>query len=150
MRMLQALILYCSIIGCATSPVSDDSARLQVLASERAFARTMADRDHEAFATFIAEDAVFHSGAETLHGKDRIVTAWATYFAKPQAPFSWQPEEVEVLEGGSLAYSSGPVQDPDGRLIGRFHSIWRKSRTGVWQVIHDRGSDPCNCAPESR
>ena len=32
------------------------------------------------------------------------------------APFSWQPETVEVLASGTLAISSGPVKDTNGKF----------------------------------
>jgi hypothetical protein len=53
--------------------------------------------------------------------------------------------EVEVLDSGSLAHSSGPVRDPNGKVIGRFNSIWRSDGAGTWRVIFDKGSDVCNC-----
>jgi len=49
-------------------------------------------------------------------------------------------DQSEVLESGGLAFSSGPVLDPDGNEIGRFNSIWREDPDGVWRVVFDRGS----------
>ena len=56
--------------------------------------------------------------------------------------------EVEVLDSGSLAYSTGPVRDPNGTVIGRFNSIWRRDDTGTWRVIFDKGSDICSCSDQ--
>ena len=110
---LEALTLCSLLVGCAVSPsqLTVDEARQQVLATERAFAKTMADRDLRAFATFIAEEAVFFSGPTPLRGKLKIVDSWTRFYATPVAPFSWEPEDVEVLESGTLALSSGPVRD---------------------------------------
>jgi uncharacterized protein YceK len=56
----------CAILsGCATTPSGNlDAAKAQVFATERAFAKTMADRDYAAFTSFLAADAVFFSGPE--------------------------------------------------------------------------------------
>ena len=45
----------------------------QVMATERAFAKTMADRDLKGFASFRADDTVFFSGPTPLRGKAAVV-----------------------------------------------------------------------------
>lgn len=122
-----------------------ENLRDQVTTAERAFAKTMADRDREAFARFVSEEAVFFSGPTPLHGQQQVIEWWERYYRSPQAPFSWEPAEVEVLASGTLALSSGPVRDPDGKLIGRFTSIWRLEAPGEWRVVFDKGSPACNC-----
>jgi ketosteroid isomerase-like protein len=71
-----------------------------------------------------------------------VAAAWARFFSASVAPFSWEPDEVEVLDSGNLASSAGPVYDPEGKLIGRFYSIWR-NEGGQWRIVFDRGSDVC-------
>lgn len=114
----------------------------QVFAAERAFARSMADRDLDAFAGFVADEAVFFGGSTTLRGKPQVVSAWSGFFEGSTAPFSWEPDRVEVLESGTLALSTGLVRDPEGKVIARFNSIWRLEAPGVWRVIFDKGSPP--------
>ncbi|MDK2122910.1 YybH family protein [Parachitinimonas caeni] len=116
----------------------------QVMEAERAFAKTMADRDLEGFKRFVAEDAVFSSG-KSLRGKQQVVEAWKAFYAKPTPPFSWKPESVEVLESGKLALSRGPVYDPKGKQVARFHSIWRLEAPNTWRVVFDFGVDVCDC-----
>ncbi len=143
-----SLVAACLLLaGCAApaASVSPSQARQQVMDTERAFARTMADRDLRAFASFIAEDTVFFSGPTPLHGKQPVVDFWAKFYAKPEAPFSWAPEEVEVLDSGNLALSAGPVYNPAGKLIARFTSIWRLEATGQWRIIFDKGGEVCDC-----
>jgi ketosteroid isomerase-like protein len=134
--------------ACAAAPPPrPDPAELQrqVMQTERAFAKTMADRDHAAFSAFLGEEAIFFSGPhETLHGKQAVAEAWQRYFDKPTAPFSWEPDEVEVLDSGTLALSTGPVHDRQGKLIGTFNSIWRQEAPGVWRIVFDKGSEVCN------
>ncbi len=116
----------------------------QVLETENAFAKTMADRDFTAFRTFLSEEAVFFSGPKPLHGKHEVADWWHPYFDKPLAPFSWKPETVEMLRSGMLALSTGPVYDPEGMLIGTFTSIWRLEEDGVWRIVFDKGNDVCD------
>jgi hypothetical protein len=78
-----------------------------------------------------------------------VVRRWAAFFEGPQAPFSWEPETVEVLGSGSLALSTGPVHDAEGTLVGTFTSIWRQEEPGVWRIIFDRGNPACSQGEES-
>jgi len=107
----------------------------------------MKARDHAAFTGFLAEEAIFFSGGTALRGREAIAQAWRAYYVGPRAPFSWTPEEVEVVASGTLAYSGGPVFDAAGKRIGRFNSIWRLEAPGRWKVVFDRGDPPCNCKP---
>jgi ketosteroid isomerase-like protein len=137
-----------ALAGCAAPPAKPEAATLQrqVADTERAFAKTMADRDHAAFTAFLAEDAVFFTGPAPLHGRDAVATWWQRFYARPQPPFSWEPETVEVLASGTLALSTGPVRDPQGKLIGTFTSIWRREPEGSWRIVFDKGNDVCDCA----
>src|SRR5206468_10043864 len=65
--------------------------------SERAFARTMASRDHQAFASFLSQEAVFFSGPKPLRGAQQVTDWWKRYYEGPDAPFSWEAVDVEVL-----------------------------------------------------
>lgn len=114
-----------------------------VRATERAFAKTMADRDLAAFARFIAPDAVFMDGTEASRGAEAVVAGWRDLFKGTAAPFSWEPEVIEVLPTGQLALSSGPVHNAKGERTGTFHSVWRRERDGTWRIVLDHG---CSCA----
>lgn len=133
------------LAACATPRRSPPPAdlRQQVAATERAFARTMADRDHAAFASFLSEEAVFLSGASALRGKASVAAAWRRLYDGPEAPFSWEPDTVEVLPSGTLALSAGPVRDRAGKVVGRFYSTWRLEAPGAWRIVFDHGCDVC-------
>jgi len=135
------------IVGCAAVPPSPTASELrqQVAETERAFARTMALRDHAGFTAFLAEETVFFSGAKPLRGKQQVSDGWKRFYEKAAAPFSWEPDQVEVLDSGKLALSTGPVRDPQGKLIATFTSIWRLEAPGVWRIIFDKGNDVCDC-----
>ncbi len=127
--------------ACASGPPPLDNAALQkqVMDTELGFAKTMADRDHTAFASFIAEEAVFLNGGRPLRGKQAVADYWKRFYIGPQAPFSWKPDRVQVLDSGGLAYSTGPVFDADGKQFARFYSTWRREPDGAWRIVFDDG-----------
>jgi ketosteroid isomerase-like protein len=144
-----------ALAGCTAMPATPAaparidlaSAREQVMATERAFARTMAERNLQAFSSFVADEAVFFSGPTPLRGKAAVTAFWARFYNTPQAPFSWDPDEVEVLDSGTLALSSGPVKNPEGTVFARFTSIWRLEAPGQWRIVFDRGNPVAPAKP---
>ena len=60
MRVSMTVGCVALVAGCATAPSSAtlDELRKQVTEAERAFARTMAERNFAAFTSFLAEDAI--------------------------------------------------------------------------------------------
>ena len=131
-----------SVVPHGGATAATDSAREQVWAAEVAFARSMAERNPQAFAELVADEAVFFAGTTALHGKAKVVEGWAGFFKEKEAPFSWAPDQVEVLASGTLALSTGPVRDPSGKVVARFNSIWRLEGPNRWRVIFDKGSPP--------
>jgi ketosteroid isomerase-like protein len=147
MRLLSIGVMVMSILMLAIATSARPSKadlRQQVMDAERAFAATMRARDHEAFGAFVADEAVFFSGSTPVRGRAAILEAWRQFYLGPRAPFSWTPDQVEVLDSGTLAYSGGPVYDAAGRQVGRFNSIWRLEAPGRWKVVFDRGEGSCD------
>ena len=147
MPNLKQLELACIflLMACSVIAQEPDLAQLQkqVEDTERAFADTMADRDHGAFTSFLSEETIFFAGDAPLRGRQQVADAWASYFDGPEAPFSWEPETVVVLDSGTLALSSGPVRDPAGKSIATYNSIWRLDPQGQWKIVFDKGSRIC-------
>jgi ketosteroid isomerase-like protein len=143
-----AVVAIAIAAGTAPPRAQTDPAALadQVRETEQAFAKSMADRDHAAFVSFLSDEAVFvPDGQPTLRGKSAVAAAWKRLYEGAQPPFSWAPERVEALDSGTLALSSGPVRDPQGKRIGTFNSIWRREPGGQWKIIFDKGCPPCDC-----
>jgi ketosteroid isomerase-like protein len=161
-----AALAACLISGCAASPhthakapnsaAQDQAAALnpdaakaanaaavkQVIATEQAFAKTMADRDFKSFVTFLSPDATFFSGKAVMHGPAEVAVQWRPYYDGRKAPFSWAPDHVEVLASGKLALSTGPVYE-DGKVVSRFNSIWRLEADNNWRIVFDKGEAVC-------
>jgi ketosteroid isomerase-like protein len=131
--------------GCATTRESAElqDVAQQVRATEQAFARTMADRDHQGFMSFLSEEAVFLTEEGALRGKQRVADWWQRFYREPAAPFAWKPHQVEVLDSGTLALSTGPVLGLNDRVIGTFTSIWRLEAPGTWRIVFDKGCNAC-------
>jgi ketosteroid isomerase-like protein len=132
----------------AAGAASNAELQAQVRAAETAFAKTMADRDPAAFSTFVGDEAVFF-GRGVLRGKAAVIEGWKPLYEGPKAPFSWAPEDVEVLDSGTLALSSGPVLDSQGKRTGTFNSVWRLEADGKWRVVFDKGCPRCDCAEKN-
>lgn len=133
---VSGFLVFLLLAGCATPR----SAQQEVWQTEEAFAQTMARRDAKAFARYLSDEAVFMDSSETLRGKSKVLDGWASCFRGAQAPFSWAPDRVEVLESGTLALSTGLVRNPQGSVVGRFNSIWRREGSGLWRIVFDYGS----------
>lgn len=116
-----------------------------VIKTECAFAKTMADRKFKAFASFLDDAAVFFNKDGALLGKDAVLKEWKPYFDAAAAPFSWEPTRAEgsrIRE--NLAYTTGPVYDASGTCVARFNSIWRKHDDGHWRIVFDKGDGKCD------
>ena len=125
-------------VGAAGAQGSLETRRAEVFAAERAVARSKAERDVAAFGRYVAEDCVFF-GQTALRGREAVLAAWKPFFDGAQAPFSWEPDQVEVLASGDLALSTGLVKNPAGAVTARFNSIWQRQADGHWLVIFDKG-----------
>lgn len=151
MKHLRTLFLFCLplvVASCAHAQEAKPlpSATEQVRQAELAFAASMAERDFGKFRALLSDEAVFFGSKRVMRGKAEVAEVWKRFFEGPKAPFSWAPDSVEVLASGTLAHSSGPVYDPDGKLISRFNSIWRLEAPGVWRIVFDKGDTACDCA----
>jgi ketosteroid isomerase-like protein len=142
-RSLVSMVAVLCPVLAVGQPASD--AQNQVRDAERAFAKTMADRDHAAFATFLSDEAIFLSPDGTLRGRQAVADGWKKFYEGAHAPFAWAPERVEVLDSGTLAISTGPVFDPQGKRVGTFTSTWRREGDGKWRIVLDSGCPPCKC-----
>jgi len=137
--------IVCALLLAAAHAETNAELTEQVRRTEIAFAKTLADRDAAAFASFLSKETIFLSGGRASRGPSEVMARWKGYFAGPKAPFSWEPEQVQVLDSGSLAMTSGPVRDPDGKRIGTFNSVWRREAKGRWRIVLDNGCPACDC-----
>lgn len=141
-------LLWLLLAGTIVFGATTEELQQQVMDTERAFAKTMADRDFGAFQGYLDDETVFFAGDQPLVGKQAVADAWRGFYEAEETPFSWSPGQVVVLESGTLALSTGPVLDHNGKQVATFTSIWRLEAPGVWRIVFDKGCRVCNC-PES-
>ncbi len=112
--------------GCASAAPtpSPEALRQEVFETERAFAKTMADRDHAAFASFLAPETVFFAGEKPLRGSGTVATYWKSYYEGPAAPFSWRG----ALLLGAGAGRGSPVRDTRPEHRPRARPGWKAHR----------------------
>ena len=102
-----AAAVWLVVLSGVVQAQSDASPNWQaeVFAAERAFARSMADRDFAAFGRHVAADAVFFGNAMVQRGRDAVLGAWRPFFDGAQAPFSWCAQHGRTLAGASPVVS---------------------------------------------
>lgn len=129
------------------SKTTAESAKTALVSTERAFARTGAAKDIEAFMSFIADEAHMFSAGEMLAGKEAFREAWSKPFAAPNWSITWEPKLAQASAAGDLGYTTGPyemkMQTPDGKTgvrRGSFVTIWRRQADGRWKVVLDIGN----------
>jgi ketosteroid isomerase-like protein len=148
---MMSLVLVTVVTMAAGAAPAATNAELaeQVRQTEAAFAKTMADRDHAGFVSFLADETIFFGRKGPMRGKQAVADAWKPLYEGPKAPFSWRPEDAVVLDSGQLGMTSGPVFDPAGQRTGTFTSVWRRGADGRWKIIFDKGCPPCECGAAS-
>ena len=109
-----AAALLPAALPAQASPAALTALTRQVFVAESSFAATMAQRDSVAFARFVAPDAIFFGEKAAQRGKSAVVERWSRFFAGPDAPFSWRPEKVEVLDSAGSPSAPAPSSIPRG------------------------------------
>src|SRR2546425_9542956 len=84
----------------------------QVFEAESAFAQTLAARDSQAFAMYVAVDAVFLGRQGTLQGRAAVVAGWRPLFEGRAAPLSLDPQIRESLRARSPRLRTRAVPGP--------------------------------------
>ena len=143
MKAIFCSLLFYIFVQSNIYAVEQIDLQQQVTQTEINFAKTMKDRDFEGFKSFLSEEAIFLSGKKKHRGKQKIAELWQGYYQDEQAPFSWKPETVVVLDSGKLALSTGPVLNKKGELTAYYTSTWRLESDGVWRIIFDKGNKAC-------
>lgn len=151
--ILAALASGALLLGNALprAPARADDPTQQVMRTEIAFAKTMADRDYAAFGRFVSNEAVFFTSEQPLRGKEAVLDHWKRYYDKGPAPFSWAPERVEVLGFRHARAQHRPRARPERQAdrdvhfhlaTGRAGRVAHRVRQGESRV-QERGAVKC-------
>lgn len=134
------VLVSAAAVGCGTGGEAE-AARQTLLATDRAWARTVGDA--EQFAAFFTDDATFvPPEAPPVRGRATIREAVAAMLRTPGFSLTWQPMTVETAASGDLGYTQGAftlsVTDSSGaprRTTGTYLAVWRKQPDGQWKVV---------------
>jgi ketosteroid isomerase-like protein len=144
--LLASLVASAPVAGAAANEPANPLAAVaeSLRQTERAFAATVRDRDREAFASYIAEGAVFEGGG-ALRGREAIVAGWADRFAPETPVLAWEPCVVEIEASGRIGFTRGRywIDQPGGAEAwqGTFFSVWERRPDGAWKIVLDTGTE---------
>jgi ketosteroid isomerase-like protein len=113
----------------------------QVQAAEDALAQAVFERDRDTFRDLLADDGEMVVCRRTLHGKPAIMAALQSYFDGAEAAVCCECLQIEVLNTGALAFTSGELLDHyDRSPVGAFESIWRRDPDHIWRLAFAQAS----------
>lgn len=145
-RFLFVLILLLAAVACSgsTRPTEDD-----LLRREAEFAQAVAAGDTERFRSFLLEDAVFMGAWGSIaRGRDAVLEEWKPILDRSALHLTWKPHEAALGAAGDMGYTYGEWRmtregDDGSELVGtgRYVTIWRRDRDGVWRVALDVGNE---------
>lgn len=139
--LLAALCWMFGFAACGPDPVA---VRREVLETERAFERRVADNGMaEAFTHFAADSAVILRGGQLIKGRQAI-KAFYDHTVLDNFSLKWEPTHITVARSGDLAYTYGMYTftstDSAGQVhpdTGAFHTVWQRQPGGAWRYVWD-------------
>jgi len=111
---------------------------------EADFAKAVAERGHDAFVSYFAEDGVeLEDGGGVKTKADMLQeAAWTADLS-----LTWAPVKAEMAGSGDMGYTYGNYvlrsKDKGGKIVaryGKYTSIWKKQKDGSWKVALDMGN----------
>jgi ketosteroid isomerase-like protein len=127
----------------ATQPKSTEGPDLLVQL-EADFAKAVAEHGRAAFVTYFADDGVELEDGGGIATRDAISKepAW------PEGTsLTWTPVKADMSASGDLGYTYGNYvfksKDKEGKPVtyyGKYTSIWKKQKDGLWKVVVDLGN----------
>ena len=132
--ILTALIAILSQFALAQTDLE------KLIATERAFAQTAADKGTKAaFLEFMAKDAVVYVPERTA--------AMPYWSGRPESKslLSWAPNYADISSNGALGYTTGNWEfrakgkDDQPRAFGDFVTVWLRQPSGEYRFVVDLG-----------
>jgi ketosteroid isomerase-like protein len=143
-------------IGTSAQKTQTVSALSEMVATERAFAKTSEDKGtRDAFMMFIADDGILFRPGPVM-GK-RWMQEHPVVASDKRPLLAWQPIFAEMSAAGDLGYTFGPwefksdIKDEKAAAYGHFATIWKKQTDGTWRFAIDLGiSHPDSAIPAAQ
>lgn len=145
-RLLPVLLFASAVTAQKTATVSIAPDLRSLIATEKAFASTAAEKGTKsAFLSYLADDGIIFNPTE-VNGK----LSWKN---RPESPalLAWNPVWADVSSDGKLGYTTGGWEyRPKGKTdkpsaFGEYVTIWQRQADGEFRAVLDIGiSHPTN------
>jgi ketosteroid isomerase-like protein len=137
-RLAIVLVAIVAVLGVSAEAISD---KALIDESYYAWEKTVADRDIDAWSTYLAPQAVFMPpDAQVLEKQVEIIDYYRKAFADSNFSLNCEQWSVDVAESGELAWSTGichaTFSDENGDKASgssRWFKIWEKRADGAWR-----------------
>lgn len=145
MKRIATILIVLSTVACNKPGVDKEAEGEKLMQLSREWSKAASSGDVEKTLSYWGEDAVMISAGEPiLDGKPAIRKMVEESFKMPGFRISWEPQSVEVSEGGDMGYiienSQVSYRDSSGTpvvLHNKAVSIWRKQEDGAWKNVVD-------------
>jgi uncharacterized protein (TIGR02246 family) len=145
MKSITILLIVLTIVSCNQQKVDTKAEGEKVMKLSKEWSEVASTGDVEKTVSFWADDAfVMSAGQPPVKGKPAIRQMVEESYKMPGFRISWQPQSVEVSEGGDMAYmienSQISFTDSTGKpvtLKNKAVTIWRKQPDGSWKNAVD-------------
>jgi ketosteroid isomerase-like protein len=121
-------------------------AEAQARAADLAFSAAAVAHDAEAFASFLAADAVFLNRGGVAAGVAAICNDWAPLLAPGGPTLRWASDTALAAASGDLVMTRGAFTlTPSGDgppFTGRYVTVWRREADGKMRVVLDGPDRP--------
>ncbi len=130
----------------AAASAARDEAK-ELIATDRAFDEATAKLGVQGWVSYFADDGIMlPAGSDIVVGKEAIREFVAGRFEAPGFSLRWEPIDARV--SGDLGYTYGISKasrtESGGKRVtsyGKYVTIWRKDRGGIWKVALDIGNN---------
>jgi len=145
MKRIATILIVLSTVACNKPGVDKEAEGEKLMQLSREWSKAASSGDVEKTLSYWGEDAVMISAGEPiLDGRPAIRKMVEESFKMPGFRISWEPQSVEVSEGGDMGYiienSQVSYRDSSGIpvvLHNKAVSIWRKQEDGAWKNVVD-------------
>jgi ketosteroid isomerase-like protein len=114
---------------------------------EAEFMQAAAEKGSKGYMSYYADDAVeVPNGAPAIQGKVNIAKGMG-FLDDPNNHLTWTPAGGDISSSADLGYTYGTFEfhskDKDGKPRiehGKYTSIWKLQKDGIWKVVLDMGN----------
>lgn len=133
--------LSCMLVSATDAAAQSRVHEQAITEAYSMWVRTTNARDLDAWAEFLAPDAIFlPADSPALTDRQAILDFYDGLFADDQFSLDCQQEQVEVAASEDIAWSSGRCEasftDGEGRLAhgsSKWVKVWKRQPSGEWK-----------------